>query len=80
MSKLDPEFMRWLQRVTAIGLYIYAAGWLKLSPEILQMVGIMCGAMAGQTVAGYGQVDVQQLKKLDQALRTMPPPSNRPPP
>jgi hypothetical protein len=72
--------MRWIQRFSSLCVFVYAAGWLKLSPEVLAMVGVACGFGAGQTVTGFGQVDISALKKLDAALRSMPPPSNRPPP
>lgn len=77
MSRMDPELIRWLQRVTSVGLFIYAAGWLKLSPEILSTVAFLLGGMTGQTIQGYGQVDARALEKLAKLIPSTPPP---PPP
>jgi hypothetical protein len=78
MGKIDPELIRVLQRLLSVGMFIYAAGWLKLSPEILAMVSYMLGGVGGQTFPGIGQVDVRALEKLNKALASKPP-SNPPP-
>lgn len=75
----DPEVLRWLQRISAMVIYAFCAGYLKLSAEQLSVIAGMCGAMVGQTIAGYGHVDARALEKLGRLLASKPP-SNPPPP
>ena len=77
MRQVDPELMRWLQRVGAIVLYVACAKLLKDDPQTLHWVGMAIAAMGGQTITAWGDVSVKKLKELEKL--SLRPPSDRPP-